>query len=163
MSVQKQQKNNRQRIENFFQLGLLIFVMPLISMIGCNKLEENSGKLEVMGKFFLLNHLYITNVPSGCYNFFEFGSSEAKISVQFRLDNFCDWKIPTGTFKIGGSTNKPMLSSVHFQFVGDGIGGICEDEAMLRISKSGENLHFTLKGKMRSGENIYDFKLTYKM
>ncbi|MDR2972233.1 MAG: hypothetical protein LBU83_09945, partial [Bacteroidales bacterium] len=98
-----------------------------------------------------------------CYNHFEFGTSEAKINVQFSIHNIWNWEIPTGTFKIGGSTTKPILSDIYFLFVENGTVGICEDEAMLKISKSKENLNFTLKGKMRFGEELYDFKLTYRM
>jgi hypothetical protein len=166
MGIQKQQKCKRYRIDYFFQLVSLIFFIALFSMIGCNKLEENSGKLEIMGKVYLLDFLDITccDCPGTyCYNFFEFGSSEAKISVRFSIQNIGHGDIPIGTFKIGGSTTKPILSDIYFHFGKDGTAGICEDEATLKISKPKGNLNYTLKGKMRFGEELCDFKLTYRM
>ena len=161
MNLQKQKMSSRYKIN----LSVLFFFMTLVSMVGCNKLEENSGKLEIMGKTYLLDYLFISpgQCPGyPCYSYFEFAASEPKISVQFSIHNIWGGEIPIGTFKIGESTNKPILTDIHFLFVEDGTAGICEDEATLKISKSKENLNFSLKGKMRFGEALHDFKLTYK-
>ena len=162
MNAQKQQNHNRNKIDCFFQLRYLILFTTLISIIGCSPLEENSGKLEVMGKTYLLDCLFITN-PNYGQSFFEFGSSEAKISVQFQIYNLPNNDIPIGTFKRKENPNSPVLSQIHVHFVEDRTIGICEDEATLKISQSNAHINFTLKGKMRFGENLSDFKLTYKM
>ncbi|MCL2311987.1 MAG: hypothetical protein FWC41_05805 [Firmicutes bacterium] len=169
MNTQKQNNTNNQRINHvLFKSGLAIIFMVLICIAGCNKDSDGKGRLEVMGKKYRLDHLEWIELDLIYFTpTLYFYSSDFKTVVILNFNDSCGENIPIGTFKIEESTSKPTIKGVALCFLketGDVIEGVDIDDAILEVKKSGNNYNFTLKGKVRFGENapLQNYKLTYK-
>ncbi|MCL2290417.1 MAG: hypothetical protein FWC34_06915 [Bacteroidetes bacterium] len=165
MKIQNLQNYNRHGIGFPFKLGLIIIFMTLVCMTGCEKINENSGKLVVNGQTYFLDEFeywYEINEVGLYVSDLTFRSSIDGTSVSIYLYNQYSWygDLPTGTFKMDGN-KKQIIASIRMSYGSSNgllVGSWSDSRnATLKITKSGNAHNFTLNGDL--GENV---KLTYK-
>ena len=163
MNSQKQQNHNQSGIDFFRKSGLAILFIILLCITGCEKLKEDSGKLEINGKSYLLDDCFYHRYSKNDVGL-AFYSSNREIMVAVSLYDQSDDRLPqTGTFKMGGS-KMPHITYITLYY--DGIydyGSDNNSSATLQSRRHKDSYdeyiyNFTLKGDI-AGTNI---KLTYK-
>jgi len=172
MRTFKKIANKGNQKNNFFHKFCLgIILLCLVGMIRCDKPDENSGKLEVLGKIYTLDYGNYSKSWGDTYGFLEFYSQSFKLFLEVGLINTHWLEVPTGTLKIGNNKSKPGVDAVQFIFNEEQIFGLCDEEATLRIRKSSynyprgcDNYNVTLTGKMRfrNDDTLHNFKFTFK-
>jgi len=166
MNTSKRQQNNRHRVESFFKLGLTIILIALVCITGCEKLDENSGKLEALGKSYLLDtftYEWENDFFDNYVAILTFASSDDRISFRVCLHNLYPWdkNLPTGTFKME-EDKEIIIANIRVHCDGNLLIGSWSDDssATLKIKKSKNSYSFTLKGVL-AGRKIEDVKLTF--
>ena len=162
MNAQKQKNYNKHKINLFLTSRLAIIFITLLCMTGCEKLDENSGKLEVMGKSYPLDICSWERDGSTACLYLFFASSDYKIEVNVQLYN--PYVSLTGTFKMEGDKAANIIQ--FFLYYDDSFfGGDRSDNtttATLKIKKSKNSYHFTLNGTLKGPEGkLEKIKLSY--
>jgi len=164
--------NSSRQIINFFHKSCLaIILLTIISIFSCDKSDENSGKLEVLGKTYSFDYGRYSKMLGHTYGFLDFSSYSPNSFLEIGLINTHGYEVPTGTLKIGSNNSKPGIEAVILTIEEEQISGFCNEEATLKIRKSSynyprgcDNYNVTLTGKMRfkGDDTLHDFKLTFK-
>jgi len=163
MNTQKQ-NSKKQGVFFLLNINFVIIFLVLFFITGCNKNDDNSGKLEVIGKTYLLESCYYYAQTNSNFPMLIFYSSDGSRIVEVALYGYGGPDLPVGTFsyKKYDKTHIMPLVGLHLGFEWK----YAEDyPPILKISKSKNNYNITLTGKIYTPEFddvIHEYKLTYK-
>ena len=162
MNTQKQ-NSKKQGVFFLLNINFVIIFLVLFFITGCNKNDDYSGKLEVIGKTYLLESCYYFQNQYNSFSALTFYSSDVTVNVE--LAGYNDPNLPVGTFSYKKFDKTHIMPVVTFYNL-DFKWKYAEDyPPVLKISKSKNNYNITLTGKIYTPEFddvIHEYKLTYK-